>query len=305
MTWTAPTPLGNLRESAPLAHWVAAGREILARHGLHGEPTLAPTGSDVVLDAGDVFIKLTLPVWSWQIEREAECARLFAGRLPAAAPRLVATGALGGWPYVVTSRVPGVPIASVWPGLADAERVLLASEIGATVGALRGIPTASDSGAAADAWRAFLADVEGNRDARQRGLGVPEARIDEARERLRHAASARDASLVWLHTELLGEHLFVDRDATGWRLTGVIDWADARVGHPDYEVAALVEFVFRGARGCLEAFLEAVGEARPDADRRAALFAWALRHRYLHLERLRRAAGGPATLRETEERLYG
>jgi hygromycin-B 7''-O-kinase len=303
MTWTAPTPGDDLRGSAPVAHWLAAGREVLARHGLPGEPRLAPTGSDVVLDAGEVFVKLTSPVWSWQIEREAECGRRLAGRLPAAVPGLVAQGALDGWPYVVTSRVPGVPISGVWAGLADPQRIRLASELGATVGALRRLP-ADPAPDAASSWRAFLADVERDRDERQRALGVAEARIDEARARLRLAPSPRDGALVWLHTELLGEHLFVDRGATGWRLTGVIDWADARVGHPDYEVAAPVEFVFRGAPGCLDAFLEAAGERRPDADRRADLFAWALRHRYLHLERLRRAAGAPATLREVEDRLY-
>ena len=53
------------------------------------------------------------------------------------------------------------------------------------------------------------------------------------------------------------------------------------------------EFVFRGAPGCLEGFLQGVGEPAPDARRRSDLFAWALRHRYLHLDRLWGAAGSP------------
>lgn len=78
----------------------------------------------------------------------------------------------------------------------------------------------------------------------------------------------------------------------------MIDFADARVGHPDYEWPAAVEFVFRGAPGCLRALLEGYGWSGDVIDgmdvRRLAV--WSLWHRFGRLKRAVDAVGEPVPM---------
>ena len=114
--------------------------------------------------------------------------------------------------------------------------------------------------------------------------------------------------LGWLHTELLGDHVQVRGDGSGCHVAGMIDFADARVGHPDYEWPALVEFVFKGAAGCLRACLEGYGRPLGAGDRVEShrLAVWSLLHRYASLPRAVAAAGVPVPSGwgEWVERLY-
>jgi len=67
---------------------------------------------------------------------------------------------------------------------------------------------------------------------------------------------------VLLHTELLDEHVLVEERGGRYELSGLIDFADGRVGPAEYDFPAPVEFLFRGQPGLLGFFLRAYGYAR-------------------------------------------
>jgi aminoglycoside phosphotransferase (APT) family kinase protein len=96
---------------------------------------------------------------------------------------------------------------------------------------------------------------------------------------------------VPIHTELYEAHIYL----LDGRPTALIDFADARTGHPDYEWAALAEFVFQGEPGLLGACLAAYGEPpdRLGPERSRQLCAWSLLHRFASLPRALAAAGSP------------
>ncbi len=111
-----------------------------------------------------------------------------------------------------------------------------------------------------------------------------------------------------LHTELLGDHILVTAASGGLTVSGLIYFADARVGAPEYEVAAPVEFLFKGESGLLDAFLEGYGWTQRNAEFSdpSQHLAWGLQHQFASLERGARALGGPIpqSLEESAQRIY-
>jgi hygromycin-B 7''-O-kinase len=152
-----------------------------------------------------------------------------------------------------------------------------------------------------DFWRGCRSDVA-RRHARP---GASEALVAEIEAFLAGVGELDASGRALLHTELLGEHVLVEQRSGRHELSALIDFADGRVGPPDYEVAAPVEFLFRGERGLLGAFLEAAGMPSDDAGAERRL-AWALCHRFGSLARMERAVEPvrPASLSELARLLY-
>src|SRR5262245_38608790 len=92
----------------PPARWQPALEIIRERHGLPGGAwERFSLGRNIVFARGPVVVKLSPPFWTHEIPREADALRTIHGRLPVATPELIATGELGGWRYLVQSRLPG------------------------------------------------------------------------------------------------------------------------------------------------------------------------------------------------------
>jgi hygromycin-B 7''-O-kinase len=113
---------------------------------------------------------------------------------------------------------------------------------------------------------------------------------------------------VPLHTELIDQHVYVSERAGKFELSGLLDFADARSGPAEYELAAPVAFVFRGERGLLRAFLLAYGipERQLTPHYAQTLLAWNLCHRFANLARELALLHPPLpeTFEELAERLY-
>ena len=303
----------ELRDHLPHSDWRAAVQRIAERHGL-GAAGAHPfaSGSDVVWPAGDAVVKLTDPAWRWQIEAEARALEHVAGRLPVRTPRPIALGELEGWPYVVLERVPGRALAEVWPELGTDARRDLARDLGQLVRALHDLPLDG----LPDDWDGFFGVCLAGLPERLRAPGVPDALVDGVpawldAHGLRDELGQRGRPRVFLHTELLDQHVLDERRSGRWVPAAMIDFADHRVGPFEYELPALVEFVFRGERGLLGTFLRAYGlpEDGLDAAYGERLLAWGLAHRYGSLRRMLGCLGGDggepvAGLGELAARLY-
>lgn len=243
--------------------WRDIAARVLARHGL-STADLAPadSGSDVVWLSDTAVIKISAPVWADEIDAEARwCAR---AQVPT--PQVLAVGREQGWPYVITQRLPGRGLDQVWARADRSERLVWAARLGELVAALHATPVEPDPG-----WDAYVAESRRQAPERERAIRDTAAFL----ERIRWTAEPH----VLLHTELLGEHVLVDDHG----VVGVIDFADGRVGHPLYEVAAPVQFLFKGEPGLLTAFFDAWGRPLPDPD---TLLAWSLSHRFGRMARV-------------------
>jgi len=296
----------ELRDHLSVEGWREPVAEICARHGI-ADDQLAPfaTGSDIVWSAGEWVVKLTAPRWREELASEARCLNHVAGRLDVATPAVHSTGDLGGWPYIVMSRVDGVALATIWPGLGHAERLRMAGELGRLTRALHTIEPWSEPHDWVDFWARCTSDV-GRRHAVE---GVPSELADQVDPLLAQVGTLDDSSRVFLHTELLDQHVLVTERDGRFELCALLDFADSRIGPAEYDFAAPVEFIFKGEAGLLRAFLVAYGT--PDhelgPERSESMLAWALCHQFGSLRRMLQvvAPARPSSLRELAATLYG
>jgi hygromycin-B 7''-O-kinase len=309
MTWKAPDFDGNgsLRAAADESRWARAAALAAERQGLScAETSLFPTGSDVVIDCGAHVFKMTAPRWTDEIRTEHEVLARVHGQLGLDTPEPLAIGELDGWPYLLMSRLDGRALADVWPELDSGERRRLAGEMGELVARLHALPVAEEEAAR---WPEFLERMR--RQAKKR-LGADGATEDWA-ERVEPFLDALEPMSPrrprLLHTEIHDQHVLVSERDGRWELSGLIDFADGRVGHPYYEVPALAEFIFQGERPLMHAFLRAYGLSEPALDDGLAreLCGWSLLHRFGSLPRMLKAVGAPSPscFGELALRLYG
>jgi hygromycin-B 7''-O-kinase len=273
------------------ARWRPAAAAILARHGVAGEPVRLG-GTALVYAAGDRVLKLVPPQGAAGLRGERAALERVAGGLGVATPEVVAEGALDGWPYVLLTRVPGRPLDDVWPRLARPERERSAVAVGALLARLHALPPpeAPELVPPGGGWTEFLASRAAATPERQRALGLAPADLAWLAERLpgllsRATAAARGPHAL-LHTEIGPGHVLADEDGLP---VGVVDFGDALVGPPDYDLVAAGLFVARGDPSLFALLTTAAGR-RPDS---WTLLAFAVFHRYAHL---------PWYLRETGAR---
>lgn len=291
-TWTPPTyEGGSLRAALPHEGWQRAAKLVGKRHGLPlGGATMFSSGSDVVMGAGDLVFKLTAPRWVEEIEAEARMLRLVDGHLDIATPIVIAEGTLSGWPYVVMTHVPGEPLGAVWAELDRPDRLRIARDLGRLTASLHAVP----SEGLEDDWDAFIGRMRASARERMAKRKVP-ARWLQRIDAFLDATPLAPAPLVPLHTEILDQHVLLEERDGRWEIAAMLDFADGRLGHPDYEWAALVEFVFKGEPGALGACLRGYGwdDSECTPERSLQLVAWGLLHQFGDLRRALAAAGDP------------
>ena len=243
-------------------------------------------GSRPVYAAGDLVLKLFPPVAAWPRYRvEAEVLAAVQGRLPVPAPRVHAAGEYDGWGYVLMSRLPGVPLDTVWDQLPAADRDRLADQLGETIAVLHQMPPPTITDWWPADWPAFVARQRARCVSEQRDLGLPALWADQIPGYL-DAIALPSGPPVLLHTEIMREHLLVaeNRERT-WRLCGLIDFEPAMPGEREYEFVAAGVFLAQGDGRFLARTLTAYGyhpdQLGPDLRRR--LLAWGILHRYSNL----------------------
>ncbi len=235
--------------------WMPAMREIAARHDLSGAPRQEPLGTHVVFGFGERIVKLFCPLWpqDFQVER---VALRHAQEL--AAPRIATEGELEGWPYLVLTRVAGVPAVELWSELSLAARRRIVQELGELLRALHGAPPPA---ALPANWEGFLeerlARAEEHHDAPE-----PWRSWIRAQLQLFHPPSHEG---VLLNGDLTGDHVLLTEQEGGWGISGVIDFGDARVGHPFYDFVAPLAYYTYGEPELSLALLDAYGLEPTDA----------------------------------------
>ena len=213
------------------AIWQPAVRALAARHGISGELERLTLGTHVVYRIGEVILKLYCPLWAEFFEME-RIALESVDNLPA--PTLLSHGKIDGWSYLLQSRVMGVPAQSVWRKLPLRVRRSLVGEIGALLRHLHDLPL--PKGLDAD-WASFLqARLEGA----EAHHCAQEPWSSWIRSRL--AAFAEPPfPHVFLHADLTEDHfLLTKREDGSWFVSGIIDFGDARIGHPFYDFVAIL-----------------------------------------------------------------
>ncbi len=262
--------------------WVDAIDAIRQRHGLTEQFSQSRDGSTVVFLSDQRCIKLHPPFPGFSASHRREVAALgcVAGALPIPTPELLAEGTLDDWGYFITTRLPGRPIDALWDDLGADVRIDLATQLGDSIRELHrldGDPVARLT----EEWGEFRAAQRVRCLDQERDGGLAAPRLTELEHYLDRIDQLPEPSPTpaILHTEIGPSHVLV---ADG-RITGLIDFGDAMVGDPEYDLAPVGMFVTRGDRAAFGAFCRAYGQdasALADPEREDRLLRHALLHRY-------------------------
>jgi hygromycin-B 7''-O-kinase len=276
--------------------WLPALRAICARHGLDAEPLEAfgPAGTHVCFAAGrDHVVKLFAPFWPRDFAVESACAEVVRG-LGVESPEIVASGELEGWPYLVLRRLAGERLDRAWPRLDARSREVIAGELGAFAARLHALSLRGLDALPRD-WEGFVHAQRERCLEHHRAHGADEAWLAATRGFLERALDPSPRR-VPLHADLCDDNLLVREAGGRARLVAVLDFADARVGDPEYEFAGPSLFLASPDGSLQRACLRAYGYAEQDLDERLALrlTAWVLLHRYVHLPDVLASVGSPA-----------
>ena len=264
---------------------LSAAEAICSQHGLEGRPIKFSAGFAVVFGVGpEHVIKLYSPYFAEDRRIEATALTCLSKLPGIPTPEVIGSGEVEGWPYLVMTRLHGQQLSALWPSLAQADRLSLAKQVGVAVRELHGTAVGQQAAALRVDWVDFVRNQAMGCERQQSGedldpqwleqIGPFLSRILPELEEPEHSAL--------LHCELTDGAFFAEQSPSGWELSGLCDFGDAFVGHPEYDLGAPAVFIARGEPGVYSAFLSAYGATHSSALCRR-LLAYLLLHPYSSL----------------------
>jgi len=232
----------------PLPFWQPALDSIMLEHGLQSDTwTRATLGRNVVFYNSTLVIKLGPPCWAGEMAREVAALQFVAGSLPVATPIAVATGTLDGWDYLVQERLPGTNLWQLWSQLDPGARGALAYQHGTLMAAIHALPLHNAPPALQFDWKAMLGAQRAVCGPAMQLAGVETALVRQIEPYLAATPwSTEQAAPVLVHGDLTHLNFLVSDDMGDWKITGLIDWGDAKIGQRTHEFISPGVHMYKG-----------------------------------------------------------
>ena len=247
LTFSSASHFLSCRED--FGFWWRHVASLLERHNVEVDPTGAFAGQGgtfPTLICGDIVVKLFgyLPFWKRAFTAELEALTCVCSDPRVMAPNLVAQGVLiddtvSPWRYLMMKRIRGTAWGNA--ALSLEEKAAIAADLGRQVRHLRALASINRV-ATSEMWR-----TPGMAEAARRTVLPPHLAAQSDKFVNRHCGSGQ----VFVHGDLMFRHVYTKEG----RLTGIIDWGDALVADPHYELAQLHLNLFDIDKSLLRTFL--------------------------------------------------
>src|SRR5476649_989486 len=147
-------------QNSPLAAWLPVMNHLQQQFQLpDGSWEKIPQGSNALFALGDeVIVKLVPLNWRRQGDKEILVAPLLEDKLSLQTPRLIGSGEIDNWIFVISSRLKGVLLADVWPSLDTEQKRSIMIQTGQVLRELRAV-TFDDSIAIKVDWPSYIQDL--------------------------------------------------------------------------------------------------------------------------------------------------
>ena len=252
-----------LLDDQPLSYWQPVLDHLKLLHQLPaGDWQRIPEGGNALFALGDkVILKLVPPNWRAQGLAEIAAAEAIPTGLSLATPRLLASGEINNWVYVVMSRLPGRCLADVWPDLSLEQKRPILRRVGELMRELRQLPVPAASSLLVDDWPGYIAKASAECMDRHRRCEVPTPLLEEVTSYLATAGNiAERDELHFIHMDLHPWNLMAVESDGEWQLSGLLDFGDAVIGRSALlEIATPALFMAQGNRELLNELLDAYG----------------------------------------------
>ncbi|WP_245676875.1 phosphotransferase family protein [Oligoflexus tunisiensis] len=262
-------------------------------------------GTNLIAALGEAWImKVFPPFLKHQWVSEWRVMQHLAGQLQLPIPQYYASGVQGDWPYIIMSRLPGVTLENVWPRLGNLAKAALLQDIGRIMSRVHAVPV----GHLMDlppAWTPFFAQQIAHARARHTRLGMPRWFTDSVDAFVQKALPLLSGSFqpVILTGEYTPFNLLVLDEPEVTRIAGMIDFGDAMIGTPEYDLLGPLLFSCEGRPNLVKALLSGYGYAEADQNRtlRRRLMLLQILHRYSDFRAQLRIPGGLDRVHSIEE----
>jgi len=256
------------------------------RHRLPRPLVRKVEGSNLVFRAGEgPWLKICPPYWRDAFDAEVRVTEAVQGRLPAPVPAIVETGELDDWRYLISAHVPGAQIEAVLPGLDEADLERIAGELGRFMRAFHAVAVPGFERPFGP-WSRYLGERLAGAPDLHRSRRVDPERVEQITAFLDEQSPALRAlgPPVLIHADLTAEHVMLVEERGRWRLSGVLDLADAMIAPAELDLVAPFVELFRGRRGAQRRLMAESGVDEPAGSFSALFMAVALQHRFMHFD---------------------
>lgn len=185
-------------------------------------------------------VKLYPPIFATDFDREIAVYQLIGKNHFPHIPQLLASGIYPDqidWPYLVLSFCAGEPIRELYSLLTAVDKQAIGTELGGMIRQLHILPAAFPAD-----WATWAAFLQANRDRtlaylhEQRPLPINVINEIEQFLQVREAEWLTERPLCLINADLTEDHLLLEKGRNGrYHISGLIDWADAEMGVPNYE----------------------------------------------------------------------
>jgi hygromycin-B 7''-O-kinase len=235
--------------------------EIAHNHGYPEMPVRIPEGSSLVFKIGSAhYLKLTPPFLGDSIEAEILAAKVIGSQLSFPTPYLVAEGNVRNWKYLISRNVPGEQAKNVFGKMDSENRLMFAADIGASIKAINSIDSKGferDFGP----WDKYLRSCLESQKSIHLSRGNSEAWSDKIELFVaKYAVHLRALSRAkMIHADLNHEHLLLSQKEGLWRLSGIIDFADAMNAPIEMDFVLPIICFFKGKAEYQKVMFESAG----------------------------------------------
>jgi hygromycin-B 7''-O-kinase len=198
---------------------------------------------------GSHYLKVFGPTAVRQFHVERSVLRMLEDHYSIPAPRIVAEGEHTQIsPYLILTEVLGATAEDVWEVLSRSDQFAIARELGVIVAAIHRLPQQN-----------LLAVEQRFGGSRERVKAEKERLIPQIKATETLSMQGRDNIIDFLkveaqkhldgppkltHCELAHNHLYLSRETGKCQVAGFIDWADAMLGPPEWDVTFLWFWTF-------------------------------------------------------------
>jgi hygromycin-B 7''-O-kinase len=269
------------------AIWESAVQYLSDKYALTGDRFRARRGSHIVYRVGNTWIKLMAPIFAKDMTYEIAGLTSVHEQLSVASPKIIASGKIENWPYLIVSHIEGDRIGEIWPNLSDENKIRLARKMGETTKSLQ---NCSPDQVVSDRnnWNSFIKDRLKNLVPHHRAKKMSEKWLQALPDFMDQFSNEEFFcdNPVFLHADLTWDHFLVNNINNQPHISGVIDFADCRIGHPEYDIPATAAFILKSQAAPFREYLLSLGYKDLELNSRFSekMLAWTCLHNYSDLK---------------------
>lgn len=265
-----------------------AAKNIMHLHQLPNLPlTLFAEGTNIVFAYGNnQIIKIFPPFHQNQYQSEWLVLQFLQDKLPVKTPTLQYHGEFSGWFYIIMSQLEGTLLETLWEKLDYANKAIILRELGTLIKKIQGLPITGLE-AIDSHWEQFIEKQIANCVKHHQSNQLSEHLLQQIPNFLDSIKSTlpKINRPVLLTGEYTPMNLLVKQTDGIWHIDGLIDFGDAMLGLPEYDLLGPGVFLIQGNQEFLSTFLASYGYVKenltPHLSRK--LTALMLLHQYSNL----------------------